>query len=442
MGRRRAFVRNIKRASRRGIPFTRLFGSTVGMGLALAATSAWAQTPPAESTTKSSDGKDDVSLPGVDVQGQRNQYKIEEPSLYKLPDLLKDTPQSITVRARSSIICEEARLQPARCPAQRDRHQPGRRRGRRRPGRQPHAARLLGPQRHLHRRRARLRPVHARHLQPRVGRGAQGARPSVLFGRGSTGGVINQVSKTPKLTPFYDVQRHRRAPGRFGRATVDINQPVGRHRGLPAQPACSRTTTSSAATRSHLQTLGGGAVLHHRARDADPAHRQLLLPGRQQPARLRLPLRLRQAGRRSTASNFYGLIDRDFEKDHVHIGTFRLEHAFSDDIRLRNTLRYASYARQLARVEPGPAWARRRRARRWTNLRVNPRRRPADQEHDYRAHQPDRRHLQVRHVGLQAHAGGRHRARPRDLGRHALHFQRRADHPAAATPIPRPNLQT
>ena len=33
MGRRRAFVRNIKRASRRGVPF---------MGLALAATSAWA----------------------------------------------------------------------------------------------------------------------------------------------------------------------------------------------------------------------------------------------------------------------------------------------------------------------------------------------------------------------------------------------------------------
>jgi catecholate siderophore receptor len=97
MGRRRAFVRSIKRASRRGVPFTRLVGSTVGMGLALAATSAWAQTPPAESPSKSTDSKDDVSLPGVDVRGQRNQYKIEEPSLYKLPDPIKDTPQSITV---------------------------------------------------------------------------------------------------------------------------------------------------------------------------------------------------------------------------------------------------------------------------------------------------------------------------------------------------------
>jgi hypothetical protein len=77
MGRRRAFVRNIKRAGRRAVPFTRLFGSTVGMGLALVATSAWGQTPP----TESKDGKDDVALPGVDVRGQRNQFKIEEPSL-------------------------------------------------------------------------------------------------------------------------------------------------------------------------------------------------------------------------------------------------------------------------------------------------------------------------------------------------------------------------
>src|SRR5258706_13073013 len=89
MGRRRLFVRSIRRAG----PLTRLFGSTVGMGLALAASSAWGQTPP----TDSKEGKDDVSLPGVDVRGQRNQFKIEEPRLYKLPDPIKDTPQSITV---------------------------------------------------------------------------------------------------------------------------------------------------------------------------------------------------------------------------------------------------------------------------------------------------------------------------------------------------------
>ena len=45
---------------------------------------------------------------------------------------------------------------------------------------------------------------------------------------------------------------------------------------------------------------------------------------------------------------YYGLNDRDFEKDNVHIGTLRFEHAFTEDIRLRNTLRFAYYGRQVA----------------------------------------------------------------------------------------------
>ncbi|HWP76441.1 MAG TPA: hypothetical protein VNU03_18120, partial [Methylomirabilota bacterium] len=72
-----------------------MVGSTMGMSLALVAPNAWAQTPPPSAEQK--EGKDDVALPGVDVRSQRNQFKIEEPSLYKLPDPIKDTPQSITV---------------------------------------------------------------------------------------------------------------------------------------------------------------------------------------------------------------------------------------------------------------------------------------------------------------------------------------------------------
>lgn len=49
---------------------------------------------------------------------------------------------------------------------------------------------------------------------------------SILFGRGSTGGVINMVSKTPQLDTFYNVT------GSFGmgpylRGTADFNQPIG-----------------------------------------------------------------------------------------------------------------------------------------------------------------------------------------------------------------------
>ena len=79
MGRRRSFIRNIARARRRGLALPRglgqhVVGSTVGVSLALVAPAAWAQTPPQGAEQK--EGQGDVPLPGVDVRGQRNQYKI------------------------------------------------------------------------------------------------------------------------------------------------------------------------------------------------------------------------------------------------------------------------------------------------------------------------------------------------------------------------------
>src|SRR6185295_3699327 len=220
MGRRRSFVRHIKRAGRRAYPFTRLVGSTVGMGLALAATSAWAQTPP----TESKDGKDDVSLPGVDVRGQRNQYKIEEPSLYKLPDPIKDTPQSITVLPEQ--VLEERALFTLRDAL------------RTVPGISLAAGEAGGRQGD----NLTLRGFPAgndifidgvRDLG-QYGRDTFNLESvevlkgpsSVMFGRGSTGGVINQVSKSPKLTPFYELSGTV-GSGPQGRLAVDVNQPIG-----------------------------------------------------------------------------------------------------------------------------------------------------------------------------------------------------------------------
>jgi uncharacterized iron-regulated membrane protein len=51
--------------------------------------------------------QEDVQLPAVDVQGQGREYRAPAADLYKLPDLLKDTPQSITV-VPQQIMREEA----------------------------------------------------------------------------------------------------------------------------------------------------------------------------------------------------------------------------------------------------------------------------------------------------------------------------------------------
>jgi catecholate siderophore receptor len=48
---------------------------------------------------------------------------------------------------------------------------------------------------------------------------------SMLFGRGSTGGVINQVTKKPSLTPASEVSVSASTTG-LVRSTVDVNQPL------------------------------------------------------------------------------------------------------------------------------------------------------------------------------------------------------------------------
>ena len=50
---------------------------------------------------------------------------------------------------------------------------------------------------------------------------------AVLFGRGSTGGVINQVSKTPRLEPLYTASVSV-GTGQLLRGTADINQPLSK----------------------------------------------------------------------------------------------------------------------------------------------------------------------------------------------------------------------
>jgi catecholate siderophore receptor len=340
MGRRRAFVRSIKRAGRRAVPFTRLFGSTVGMGLALAATSAWAQTPPAESPTKSTDGKDDVSLPGVDVRGQRNQFKIEEPSLYKLPDSIKDTPQSITVlpeqllEERAIFTLRDAlRTVPGISLAAGEGG-----------GRQGDNLTLRGfpAGNDIYIDGARDLGQYGRDTFNLESVEVLKGPSAVLFGRGSTGGIINQVSKTPKLTPFYEFTGTV-GNGPQGRVAVDVNQPIGPSGALRLNLMGFKGETVG---RDYVdqQRLGAapsfGIGLNGPTRfivscyylndDNIPDYGFPYLLGKPVPVDRPVSSRI-----------FYGIPNRDYEHDDVHIGTLRFEHDFNENVRLRNTLRLA-----------------------------------------------------------------------------------------------------
>ena len=356
MGRGRSFRRHIARARRHGRALHRLMGSTVGMGvgmgLALVAPEAWAQTPPA---TAEQEGKDDVALPGVDVRSQRSQFKIEEPSLYKLPDPIKDTPQSITVipeqvlDERAMFTLRDAlRTVPGISLAAGEAG-----------GRQGDNLTLRGfpAGNDIYIDGVRDLGQYSRDTFNLESVEVLKGPSSVLFGRGSTGGIINQVSKTPKLTPFYEVSGTV-GSGPQGRATLDFNQPFG----------------DAAALRLNLMGFKGDTP----GRDLVTSERWGVAPsfgiGLKGPTRLivsyfyqgddnlpdyGLPY-LRGGPAKVNTENFYGFPKRDYEHDDVHIGTIRLEHDFNERIKFRSTLRLALLDRgSLASIPaivgtPGP----------------------------------------------------------------------------------------
>jgi catecholate siderophore receptor len=345
MARRRSFQRHIARARRRARALLLGRGvvtSAVGVGLALAAPSAWAQAPPAPAEPKEppKDAKDDVSMPGVDVKGERTNFKIEEPSLYKLPDPIQQTPQSISVipermlEERGFFTLREAlRTVPGISLAAGEGG-----------GRQGDNLTLRGfpAGNDIY-----LDAVRDLGQYPRdtfnleaieVLRGPS----SVLFGRGSTGGIINQVSKSPRLTPFYEISGTV-GSGPQGRTTADLNQPFGNSgaarlnlmfsKGEAPGRDYVRTETWGVAPSVGIGLNGPTRLVLSYFYQSDDNMPDYGLPYlRREPAPVR-------------NGNFYGLPDRDYEHDDVHIGTVKVEHDFTENVRLRNTLRLASLRR-------------------------------------------------------------------------------------------------
>ena len=175
---------------------------------------------------------------------------------------------------------------------------------------------------------------------------------SVTFGRGSTGGVVNQASKTPGLDHIVsaDVQFGTDATRR---ATIDVGGPV------------SKLGPGAAFRISAMGNIGGVA-----GRDIAQNRRDGIAPS--------LSLGLGTATRLTLSyfhqneddipdyglpwlfngpapvprSNYYGLEDGNFLRTYADIGTVRLEHDISDKVTVRNQVRYAKYSRDALITEP------------------------------------------------------------------------------------------
>ena len=174
---------------------------------------------------------------------------------------------------------------------------------------------------------------------------------SILFGRGSTGGVIERASKLPGLEPAFsgaltggtDATR---------RATIDINEPV---------PALGEGAAVRLNVMGHEADAAGRDVVESSRYGVAPS----LALGLGTPTRLTLAYfhqhnddipdyGLPYFGKTPAAvprDNFYGF-KSDFMRTSTDIASFKLEHDVSDAFTLQNQLRYASYSRSFRFSEP------------------------------------------------------------------------------------------
>jgi len=170
---------------------------------------------------------------------------------------------------------------------------------------------------------------------------------ALMFGRGSTGGVINQVSKVPMLDSLKQVGVSFGSNGEK-RATADVNLRIGEtsavRLGVMGEDSDSYRDTIEVRKLGFAPSLKLGigtpteiTLSYYYLKTSDVTdYGQPTLGATKEFGMPPVPL-----------SNYYGYANYDFTDHETNIATFRIDHRFSEDVSLRNTLRAASYQRDM-----------------------------------------------------------------------------------------------
>jgi catecholate siderophore receptor len=187
---------------------------------------------------------------------------------------------------------------------------------------------------------------------------------STLAGRGSTGGAINQVSKTPSLAPIAEATIGA-GNASYQRTTIDFNQPLD---GFPLPGSSIRVnamwTDTDVPNRDRVDSarwgvapsIGFGAGTHTRAtvsyfklkQDNLPEYGLPWVPANTNP--------VLQAYANGAApvdqSNFYGLVARDYEKTDTDLATVDLARDVGATTVVRNLTRWGRNVRDSVITAP------------------------------------------------------------------------------------------
>ena len=162
---------------------------------------------------------------------------------------------------------------------------------------------------------------------------------ATLFGRGSTGGVVNQVSKSPTLAPLQEIVLDG-GTNDEARGTLDIDQPIGPSAAFRLN---AMGESSGVADRDYVKNRHWGIAPELAFGLGEPTTVTLAyyhLSENDVPD-VGIPF-VNGAPAHVNRSNFYGL-SSDRADSQVDIGTMLVKHDFNDHISVTNTLRYANY---------------------------------------------------------------------------------------------------
>jgi catecholate siderophore receptor len=174
---------------------------------------------------------------------------------------------------------------------------------------------------------------------------------SMLFGRGSTGGIINQVSKTPLLADRSEVSLTAGSHD-YKRATVDLNKLLGGEGSTTALRINAMKTDTDSFRDGVTQSRWGVApsisfgdgtdnkltlAYYHLKEDNVPDYGVPYFNGRP----LAVPV-----------SRFYGLAGTDYERNETGIATATFVHQFDRDTDWKTVVRKADYDRDLRATAP------------------------------------------------------------------------------------------
>jgi catecholate siderophore receptor len=171
---------------------------------------------------------------------------------------------------------------------------------------------------------------------------------SMLFGRGSTGGIVNQVSKVPRI---YQVNEATLTLGtdNYQRATVDLNRAINdttavrlnvlaHDQGSFRDEVTQKRFAIAPSIRFGAGTANDVTLSYYYLKEKN-------LPDYGVPYLNGLPLAV-------PVSTYYGLANADYERNSAGIFTAAYTHKFSSDTSLKTMLRKADYKRDLWATPP------------------------------------------------------------------------------------------